>query len=70
MKAVTYFKNVGLNFKTPSDDAIQGNYLDKKCPFTGNISLWGRIIKGMVLFTKMKNTIIVRRDYLHFIRKY
>ena len=39
MKAVTYFKNVGLNFETPSDVAIQGNYLDKKCPFTGNISL-------------------------------
>ena len=69
MKAIRYFKKVGLGFSTPSD-AIQGNYIDKKCPFTGNVSIRGRIIKGMVLSTKMKNTIIVRRDYLHFIRKY
>ena len=69
MKVVRYFKKVDLNFKTPSD-AIQGNYIDKKCPFTGNVSIRGRIIKGMVLSTKMKNTIIVRRDYLHFVRKY
>ena len=66
MKAVRYFKKVGLGFKTPSD-AIQGTYIDKKCPFTGNVSIRGRIIKGMVLSTKMKNTIIVRRDYLHFV---
>ena len=59
MKTIRYFKKVGLGFKTPSD-AIQGNYIDKKCPFTGNVSIRGRIIKGMVLSTKMKNTIIVR----------
>ena len=69
MKVVRYFKKVGLGFNTPSD-AIQGNYIDKKCPFTGNVSIRGRIIKGMVLSTKMKNTIIVRRDYLHFVKKY
>ena len=69
MKAIRYFKNVGLDFKTPSD-AIQGNYIDKKCPFTGDVSIRGRIIKGMVLSTKMKHTIIVRRDYLHFVKKY
>ena len=69
MKAIRYFKKVGLGFKTPSY-AIQGNYIDKKCPFTGNVSIRGRIIKGMVLSTKMKNTIIVRRDYLHFVKKY
>ena len=54
MKTIRYFKKVGLGFKTPSD-AIQGNYIDKKCPFTGNVSIRGRIIKGMVLSTKMKN---------------
>ena len=69
MKAIRYFKKVGLGFKTPSD-AIQGNYIDKKCPFTGNVSIRGRILKGMVLSTKMKNTIIVRSDYLHFVKKY
>ena len=69
MKAIRYFKKVGLGFKTPAE-AIKDNYIDKKCPFTGNVSIRGRIIKGMVLSTKMKNTIIVRRDYLHFVKKY
>ena len=41
MKAVRYFKKLGLNFKTPSD-IIQGNYIDKKCPFTRNIIIRGR----------------------------
>ena len=69
MKAIRYFKNVGLGFKVPAD-AIQGEYVDKKCPFTGNVSIRGRILKGLVLSTKMKHTIIVRRDYLHYVKKY
>merc|ERR1712070_501885 len=62
-------KNIGLGFKTPKL-AIEGTYVDKKCPFTGNVSIRGRILKGLVISTKMKNTIIVRRDYLHYISKY
>ena len=69
IKAIRYFKNVGLGFKVPAD-AIQGEYVDKKCPFTGNVSIRGRILKGLVLSTKMKHTIIVRRDYLHYVKKY
>jgi len=43
-KGVRYYKNVGLGFKTPKE-AIEGTYVDKKCPFTGNVSIRGRIIK-------------------------
>eukprot|EP00698_Gefionella_okellyi_P007668 TRINITY_DN1874_c0_g1_i2.p1 TRINITY_DN1874_c0_g1~~TRINITY_DN1874_c0_g1_i2.p1 ORF type:complete len:163 (-),score=36.48 TRINITY_DN1874_c0_g1_i2:21-509(-) len=64
-----YWRNVGLGFKTPSE-AIEGNYVDKKCPFTGNVSIRGRILKGVVATTKMQRTITVRRDYLHYVRKY
>lgn len=69
MNAVRYFKKVGLGFNTPSE-AIQGNYVDKKCPFTGNVAIRGRILKGLVISTKMRRTIIMRRDYLHYVRKY
>jgi small subunit ribosomal protein S11e len=64
-----WYKDVGLGFKTPKE-AIDGNYIDKKCPFTGNISIRGRILSGTVISTKMKRTIVIRREYLHFIKKY
>ena len=69
LKNVRYFRQVGMGFKTPAL-AIQGQYVDKKCPFTGDVSIRGRIFKSLVISTKMNRTIIVRRDYLHYIRKY
>ena len=62
-------KSVGLGFKTPQE-AIDGVYIDKKCPFTGNVSIRGKILKGLVLSHKMQRTIIVRRDYLKWVSKY
>lgn len=64
-----FYRNVGLGFKTPKE-AIEGTYIDKKCPFTGNVSIRGRILTGTVASAKMHRTLIVRRDYLHFIQKY
>ncbi|KAK7713469.1 40S ribosomal protein S11-B [Diaporthe eres] len=64
-----WYKDVGLGFRTPKT-AIEGQYIDKKCPFTGLVSIRGRILTGTVVSTKMHRTIIVRREYLHFIPKY
>ncbi|KAJ2778615.1 40S ribosomal protein S11-B [Coemansia javaensis] len=64
-----WYKDVGLGFKTPAN-AIEGTYIDRKCPFTSNVSIRGRILTGTVHSTKMTNTIIVRREYLHYIPKY
>ena len=64
-----YIRKVGLGIKTPTA-AIEGNYVDKKCPFAGDVAIRGRILKGLVVSTKMKRTIIIRRDYLHYIKKY
>ena len=50
--------------------SLQGTYIDKKCPFTGSVSIRGRILKGVVISTKMARTIVIRRDYLRFVRKY
>ncbi|XP_057298401.1 40S ribosomal protein S11-like [Hydractinia symbiolongicarpus] len=68
-KEQRFTKSVGLGFKTPRE-AIEGTYIDKKCPFTGNVSIRGRILTGVVRSTKMKRTIVIRRDYLHYIKKY
>lgn len=43
---------------------------DKKCPFTGLVSIRGRILTGTVVSTKMHRTIIIRREYLKFVPKY
>ncbi|KAK2103638.1 30S ribosomal protein S11, chloroplastic [Saguinus oedipus] len=64
-----YYKNIGLGFKTPKE-VIEGPYIDKKCPFIGNVSIGGRILFGVVTKMKMQRTIIIRQDYLHYICKY
>ncbi|GFT29245.1 40S ribosomal protein S11 [Trichonephila clavipes] len=69
IKKNRYHRSVGLGFKTPRE-AIEGNYIDKKCPWTGNVSIRGRILRGTVVKMKMTRTIVVRRDYLHYVKKY
>ncbi|KAL0856322.1 hypothetical protein Bca101_061475 [Brassica carinata] len=64
-----FWKNIGLGFKTPRE-AIDGTYIDRKCPFTGTVSVRGRILAGTCHSAKMQRTIIVRRNYLHFVKKY
>merc|ERR1712057_91301 len=61
--------SVGLGFKTPKT-AVEGKYIDAKCPWTGNVSIRGRILRGRVVSTKMERTVVLRRDYLHYITKY
>ena len=57
-----YYKNVGLGFRTPRDaiegarcpgsewttyqQHNTGTYIDKKCPFTSNVAIRGRILQG------------------------
>jgi hypothetical protein len=50
---ISFFKAVGLGFKTPLE-AKEGTYIDKKCPWTGNISIRGKLLRGVVVSTKMK----------------
>lgn len=68
-RPVRWARSVGLGFKTPAA-AVKGTYVDKKCPFTGNVSIRGRILKGVVVSTKMARTLVIRRDYLRFVTKY
>merc|ERR1739838_1242861 len=60
-KTARHVKSVGLGFKTPRE-AYEGSYIDKKCPFTGNCSIRGRILTGVIIKMKMQRTIVTRRD--------
>jgi small subunit ribosomal protein S11e len=54
-----FYKSIGLGFKIPKE-AIEGSYVDKKCPFTGNVSIRGRILKVN------KNVILCITIYYYF----
>ena len=58
-------KNIGLNVPTPTKECE-----DAQCPFHGTLPVRGQVITGKVVSDKMTGTVVVRRDYLHFVRKY
>merc|ERR1712242_627167 len=64
-----FVTNPGLGFKVPVE-AREGHYVDEKCPFTGKVSIRGRILTGVITKMKMNRTVVVRRDYLHYVKKY
>ncbi|XP_016975075.1 40S ribosomal protein S11 [Drosophila rhopaloa] len=68
-KRPRFYRQIGLGFRAPAE-AIDGTYIDKKCPWTGDVRIRGRILTGVVRKAKMQRTIVIRRDYLHFVRKY
>ena len=43
---------------------------DQSCPYHGNTRIRGKITKGIVVSKKSKNTLIIRRDYVQFVKKY
>ena len=57
-------------FEAMRDTRLTAITTDKKCPFTGLVSIRGRILTGTVVSTKMHRTIIIRREYLKFVPKY
>ncbi|MFX1325479.1 MAG: 30S ribosomal protein S17 [Promethearchaeota archaeon] len=43
---------------------------DESCPFHGNTRIRGKITQGIIVSKKSKNTVIIRRDYVQFVKKY
>jgi small subunit ribosomal protein S17 len=43
---------------------------DPDCPFHGNLRVRERFLDGRVISTKMDKTVVVGRDYLHYMPKY
>merc|ERR1711924_563122 len=52
-KGVRAVKSIGLGFKVPAK-AKEGRYIDKKCPFVGQVSIRGKLLRGVVHRTFMK----------------
>ena len=43
---------------------------DPNCPFHGSLSVRGRSLDGLVISSKMDKTVVIRRDYLHYVPKF
>ena len=43
---------------------------DKNCPIHGDLKIRGRILEGVVISDKMRNSVVVKRELLEYIPKY
>ena len=57
--------NIGLSVKTPEQACEDAN-----CPFHGTLPVRGQVITGKVVSDRMMGTVVVQRDYFHYVRKY
>ena len=58
-------KNIGLNVPVPEKECN-----DVNCPFHGNLPVRGQVITGKVVSDRMQGSVVVSRDYLHYVKKY
>jgi small subunit ribosomal protein S17 len=58
-------RNIGIEAVPPTKDCE-----DPICPWHGKLPVRGRIVEGKVEATKMNKTLVLRRDYLHLVKKY
>lgn len=57
--------NIGLNVQAP-----QKVCTDVNCPFHGTLPVRGQVITGKVVSDRMMGTVVVERNFMHYIRKY
>jgi small subunit ribosomal protein S17 len=60
-------RNIGIPGVSPPK-AKECN--DKDCPFHGSTRIRGKITQGVVVSKKSRNTIVIRQDYVQFVKKY
>merc|ERR1712035_5230 len=55
---------------TTPETALNGTYIDKKCPFTGTIKVNNKMRKATIVSMKQPTTILVMKTRLHYVSKY
>lgn len=58
-------RDIGLGVMQPEQACS-----DAHCPFHGSLPVRGQVITGKVVSDRMMGTVVVERNYLHFVRKY
>jgi len=58
--------NVGIPGLTPPEKMCD----DPKCPWHGYVKVRGQILRGIVVKARMQRTVVVRHEYVHYVKKY
>ncbi len=58
-------RNIGIEAVPPKNECS-----DKKCAWHGTLSVRGNILQGKVVSAKALKTAIVKREFLHYLKKY
>ncbi|WP_286681182.1 30S ribosomal protein S17 [Methanoculleus sp. DTU007] len=58
-------RNIGLDVPIPETECEDAN-----CPFHGTLPVHGQVITGKVVSARMSGTVVVEREYLHYVKKY
>ena len=58
-------RNIGVNVKLPTESCS-----DENCPFHGTLPIRGQIITGVVSSAKMQDSILVKKEHMHYVPKY
>ena len=58
-------RDIGIDVASPKMECN-----DPNCPFHGSLPVRGQVIDGVVATVKMKNTVVVERNYLKYQQKY
>jgi small subunit ribosomal protein S17 len=58
-------RNPGINVNVPETECD-----DVNCPFHGILPVRGQVITGKVVSDRMQDSVVVSRDYLHYVKKY
>ena len=62
-------RNIGIPDITPPKTKVE-ECNDQSCPYHGNTRIRGKITKGVIVSKKSRNTVIIKRDYVQFVKKY
>jgi small subunit ribosomal protein S17 len=58
-------RDIGIDVPVPTTSCS-----DLKCPFHGRLPVRGQTLEGIVVSTRMQNTVVIEREYLRYIQKY
>lgn len=58
-------KDIGVDVEPPKEVCD-----DKNCPYHGSLPVRGQVHRGTVKSARMDGSVVVEKDYLHYIPKY